>query len=307
VTRDIPALLNAFARRYPGVRVHRAPGLAGEEALLDAACDRLAAAMGGADGRDSLLLVVGRGTADSAANATVATAAEALRTRLGFAHAAAAFADLAEPGVEGALAAAAGRHARVVVLPWFLTTGVLVKRLAKQVAAAAAGRPGTTFLTAGHLGPHPRVIDALAQRARAGADHPAPTMARVPLVLGVGCESGATPEALEALVRGALDGAGLDAADIRCVATLEARAAHAAVGALARRLGVPVEGFAAAALERETPRLANPSEAVFRAVGCHGVAEGAALAAAGPGSRLVLPKAKGPGVTCAVAAAGGAP
>ena len=42
---------------------------------------------------------------------------------------------------------------------------------------------------------------------------------------------------------------------------------------------LPVEArfFDSATLERETPRLANPSEVVFREVGSHGVAEAAAL------------------------------
>ena len=48
--------------------------------------------------------------------------------------------------------------------------------------------------------------------------------------------------------------------------------------------------FDAERLEQETPRLKNPSEAVFRSVGCHGVAESAALAAIGPDGFLVVEK-----------------
>jgi cobalt-precorrin 5A hydrolase/precorrin-3B C17-methyltransferase len=66
---------------------------------------------------------------------------------------------------------------------------------------------------------------------------------------------------------------------------------------------VPVRFFDAARLETETPRLQYPSEAVFREVGCHGVAEGAALAAAGPEGELVVPKRKSRRATCAVARA----
>jgi cobalt-precorrin 5A hydrolase/precorrin-3B C17-methyltransferase len=68
---------------------------------------------------------------------------------------------------------------------------------------------------------------------------------------------------------------------------------------------VPARFFPATRLEAETPRLANPSEPVFREVGCHGVAEGAALAAAGPGGALMVPKAKAARVTCAIARAPG--
>ncbi len=72
---------------------------------------------------------------------------------------------------------------------------------------------------------------------------------------------------------------------------------------LADSLGLPFRLFTATELEAETPRLANPSEVVFSEVGCHGVAEGAALAATGPDSSLVVTKRKSANATVAVAAA----
>ena len=71
------------------------------------------------------------------------------------------------------------------------------------------------------------------------------------------------------------------------------------------RSGVPARFFAAAALEAEAGRLRNPSDFVFREVGCHGVAEGAALAAAGPHGELVMEKTKSARATCAIARAPG--
>ena len=78
-------------------------------------------------------------------------------------------------------------------------------------------------------------------------------------------------------------------------------AGHAALRRLSERLGAPLRLFSPAELEAQTPRLLNPSEAVFRRVGCHGVAESAALAAAGPGSRLLVGKIKAKAATCAIA------
>jgi cobalt-precorrin 5A hydrolase/precorrin-3B C17-methyltransferase len=60
-------------------------------------------------------------------------------------------------------------------------------------------------------------------------------------------------------------------------------------------------------LEALTPKLKNPSEIVFQEVGCHGVAEGAALAAVGDSGILLVPKVKSSGMsgagraTCAIA------
>jgi len=123
------------------------------------------------------------------------------------------------------------------------------------------------------------------------------------LALGVGCARGCPPEELQALVDQALDESGLAREAIAAVVSIDLKADEPAVLALADRLGVPARFFDAATLVAETPRLANPSEAVFAEVGCHGVAEGAALAAAGPAGRLLATKRKSRNATCAVAAA----
>src|SRR5437660_403001 len=65
----------------------------------------------------------------------------------------------------------------------------------------------------------------------------------------------------------------------------------------------PARFFPASRLLAETPRLTQHSEATFRATGCWGVAEGAALAAAGPDGALVVPKRKSRRATCAIARA----
>lgn len=123
------------------------------------------------------------------------------------------------------------------------------------------------------------------------------------LALGVGCERDVPAEDVWALVERTFAEADLALEAVACVVSLDLKSDEAAVHALAARLGVPARFFAAAALEAETPRLAHPSEAVFKAVGCHGVAEGAALAAAGPGGCLLVAKTKDARATCAVAIA----
>ena len=54
------------------------------------------------------------------------------------------------------------------------------------------------------------------------------------------------------------------------------------------------------ACKQETPRLQTPSDAVFHATGCYGVAEGAALAAVGNTGTLVLAKRKSRNATVAI-------
>jgi cobalt-precorrin 5A hydrolase/precorrin-3B C17-methyltransferase len=123
------------------------------------------------------------------------------------------------------------------------------------------------------------------------------------LALGVGCERGVATEELTQLVASTMEGHGLARDAIACVVSLDLKAAEPAVHGLAGQLGVPARFFAAAQLEAEAPRLANPSVEVFAATGCHGVAEGAALAAAGPAGVLVVAKTKSARATCALARA----
>ena len=123
------------------------------------------------------------------------------------------------------------------------------------------------------------------------------------LALGIGCERGVSSEEIEELARSCLDGAGLAPESVAAVFSIDLKADEPGVHALAASLGVPARFFAAAVLEAEASRLRNPSELVFRAVGCHGVAEGAALAAAGPGGELVVEKTKSARATCAIARA----
>lgn len=120
------------------------------------------------------------------------------------------------------------------------------------------------------------------------------------LALGVGCERETDADELISLAEGTLSGAELAKGAVACVVSLDLKADEDAVHALAVHLDVPARFFSAPELEAETPRLANPSEVVFREVGCHGVAEGAALAAAGKDGELVAEKKKSKRATCAV-------
>ncbi len=123
------------------------------------------------------------------------------------------------------------------------------------------------------------------------------------LALGVGCVRGASLDALQSSVERALSEAGLAREAVALVATIDLKEAEPAVCELAALLGVPVRLFSADELQALEPRLKHPSQAVRRAVGVAGVAEAAALAAAGPEAKLILPKRIGPGVTLAVARA----
>jgi cobalt-precorrin 5A hydrolase/precorrin-3B C17-methyltransferase len=121
------------------------------------------------------------------------------------------------------------------------------------------------------------------------------------LVLGIGCERGVATDELSALVADSLGRSGLSADALACIATIDIKEDEAAIRALANKMNLPLRLFTAPQLEQETPRLATPSEIVFAAVGCHGVAEAASLLAAGDESTLALAKTKSRRATIAIA------
>ena len=164
VKNDLPWEMNSFMAGNPGVPVRLGRDLSIDPKLLAAAADRIAAAAP-APRSETLLVVVGRGTNDPDANSNIAKLARMLWEGMGFGWAEAAFSGVAEPRVDAALARAARlgfRH--IVVFPYFLFTGVLVKRIYAQVDAAAARFPEIEFAKALYLRDHPAVLDAFCDR-----------------------------------------------------------------------------------------------------------------------------------------------
>jgi len=123
------------------------------------------------------------------------------------------------------------------------------------------------------------------------------------LMMGIGCERGATSDEILVLASKTLGQANLSANAIAGIATIDLKEDENGILDLATALDVPVRLFTAEQLEAETPRLANPSDIVFNAVGCHGVAEAAALAAVGQNGTLIAAKQKSARATCAIAKA----
>jgi cobalt-precorrin 5A hydrolase/precorrin-3B C17-methyltransferase len=120
------------------------------------------------------------------------------------------------------------------------------------------------------------------------------------LCLGLGCERGADPAEAVALAESVLAEAQLEPKALAGVWSIDLKADEPAVHAVAAHFGVEARFFDSAVLEAEKERLEHPSEIVFAEVGCHGVAEGAALAAGGSRASLVVPKRKSVHVTCAL-------
>lgn len=121
------------------------------------------------------------------------------------------------------------------------------------------------------------------------------------LTIGVGCERNADPQELITLIQECLTDASLSKSAITCLTSIDLKADENAITQAAKAFNVPVRFFTAEQLNQQAPRLKNPSDIVLAEVGCPGVAEGAALAASGTASELIVEKTKSTRATCAIA------
>jgi cobalt-precorrin 5A hydrolase len=119
------------------------------------------------------------------------------------------------------------------------------------------------------------------------------------LVLGIGCNSGTSPDEIEGVILTNLKRLFLSSASIAIIATAEAKSREPGLLETAERFGVPLVCYSSEELNGiETP--SPPSEHALTAIGASGVAEPAALLASGRGE-LLLKKIKSGNVTLAVA------
>jgi cobalt-precorrin 5A hydrolase len=116
------------------------------------------------------------------------------------------------------------------------------------------------------------------------------------IVAGIGCRTGVSAEAVIALLRAAGE-----TAPPQALAVPVFRQNEPGIAAAASCLDLPILWVEREALKGEQGRCQTRSARAESEIGLSCVAEAAALSAAGAGSRLVLPRIAGGGVTCALA------
>jgi sirohydrochlorin cobaltochelatase len=166
---DIPAVLNTYEAQHPEMPIDYARELALDARLINASGERirmaLAAAGEGVPAHETLLMVVGRGASDPDANSNVAKVMRLLWEGFGFGWGETSYSGVTFPLVEPGLEHAAKLgYRRIVVFPYFLFTGVLVKRIYDHTDLVAARHPEIEFVKAPYLSDHPLVLDSFAER-----------------------------------------------------------------------------------------------------------------------------------------------
>jgi sirohydrochlorin cobaltochelatase len=176
---DIPSEIHEARRRYPDVGFHYGRHLHLHPNIIELCrlrVEEAERAAGPADRKDTLLLVVGRGSSDPDANADVGKLARLLWEGMGFGWGAACYIGVTTPLLPEALERCHRMgFRRVLVFPFFLFTGVLEKRIRRQTEEFGRQHKGAEFLCAGYLNVHPLLFDAFAERAEE-AVHGSPNM-----------------------------------------------------------------------------------------------------------------------------------
>ena len=118
------------------------------------------------------LVLIAHGSRQDEANADLHHVVEAMRRRGRYEVVEPSYLELAGPTIEEAAARCVAWGARrVVLLPYFLSAGVHVRRDLAAVRALLAGRwPGVEFRLGEPLGRHPGLLDIVAERARQAAE-----------------------------------------------------------------------------------------------------------------------------------------
>ena len=168
---DIPTVLNTYAAKHD-ITVSYGRELGVDPKMVAAAAGRIEEAVARANSahgkvplEETCLVVIGRGASDPDANANVSKIARLLQEGMGFGWLEVGYSGVTFPLVEPCLQHAARLgYKRIVVFPYFLFSGILIDRIYGFTDQVAAQHPGITFVKAGYLGDHPKVLETFAER-----------------------------------------------------------------------------------------------------------------------------------------------
>ena len=166
---DIPSVLNTYQAANPDMVIEYGRELGVDLKMIRAAAERIEEAIATSARdiarHDTLLMVVGRGSSDPDANSNVSKVMRMLWEGMGFGWAETCYSGVTFPLVEPGLEHAAKLgYKRIVVFPYFLFTGVLVKRIYSFTDEVAARYPDIEFIKADYLNDHPLVLDTFEDR-----------------------------------------------------------------------------------------------------------------------------------------------
>jgi len=170
---DIPSVLNIYANQY-GLKIEYGRDLGVDGKMIAAASSRVNDALTQADAvfgtvsrTDTCLVVIGRGSSDPDANSNISKISRLLMEQTGLGWSEVGYSGVTFPLVKPCLEHVARLgYKRIVILPYFLFTGILIDRIYGFTDMVAEAYPEIEFIKAGYLNDHPSVLATFAERTK---------------------------------------------------------------------------------------------------------------------------------------------
>lgn len=164
---ELPHELDEAKERHPGVEFLYGRHIGLDPLVLDIVNQRLAEveAQTGWPAEDTAVLVVGRGSSDPDANSDLYKLSRLLWESRRYPWVEACFIGVTQPSLPDGLGRCRALGARrIIVVPYFLFTGVLIPRIHRLVGEFAAAHSGLEVRVADYLNGHPKLFHVLYQR-----------------------------------------------------------------------------------------------------------------------------------------------
>ncbi|WP_017325419.1 sirohydrochlorin chelatase [Synechococcus sp. PCC 7336] len=167
---DITNELDALQRQHPHMTFYYGAPMGISTDLLDLLRQRLAQVEAGLPPlpkQDTVLLFVGRGSSDPEANSEAYKLARLLWEGSGYRSVEICFVGITHPRLEAGFDRALSfQPRRILVVPYFLFTGVLVKKIQAATVARDRAHPDVEMVCLPELGIAPAVLQSLYRRER---------------------------------------------------------------------------------------------------------------------------------------------
>ncbi len=167
---DMPSEMLNLQCDFPNIQLVLAAPLGLDPSLMQLAREHIISAEAASTHdmlrTESCLVVIGRGTTDPDANSEVYKLARMLEEGMGFGGSYVCYSGTTNPlVVDGLRIAAKMGFKRLVVFPFFLFDGILVKRIVTAATELQQREPDLDIVIARHLGAHPLVSETIIKRA----------------------------------------------------------------------------------------------------------------------------------------------
>jgi len=168
---DIPSVLTTYMEKHSGLTIEYGRELGLHDEMITAFQTRILSALGYSEipavGElyDTMLVVVGRGTSVTEANAEAAKLTRICCEKLGFGWSETVYSGVTFPSVGRGLEMALKLgYKKIVVAPYFLFGGKLIDRINAYVDKVAGENPAVEFLKADYLRDQEHVINTFVER-----------------------------------------------------------------------------------------------------------------------------------------------